>query len=134
VRGLCSVCGSKDHIQHPFRIGRMTGELINGRETINERSLGGEGDLNLPYEPVPGGPANIEDDFLIAGGVVVRAAVVAHPVTSKPHPVLIFDFHLPDGSVASTVLLVIERDELEALPDVIRGAALGAVEAADRNT
>jgi hypothetical protein len=86
--------------------------------------------LNLPYEPVPNGPVNIEEDMLVAGGVVVRAAVMAHPETAKPHPVLLFTFYLPDGRTAPVVALIVERGELAALSKVVGDAAEGALRAA----
>lgn len=95
-------------------------------------SLGGDGSLNLPYDDVPGGPINVEEDVLIAGGVVVRAAVIAHPITAKPHPVLLFTFHLPDGTTLAPIALVVEKPELRALPEAVRGAAAGAMKAAGR--
>lgn len=57
---------------------------------------------HLPYEDVPGGPIDIDAQFLMVDGVTVRAATVPLPAPVGRMPLLLIDF---TNSAASDVRL-----------------------------
>ncbi|MGE0342541.1 MAG: hypothetical protein AB7O86_05695 [Porticoccaceae bacterium] len=86
------------------------------------------GDLNLPYEEVPGGPIPLDMNTKIAGGVVVRAATIPHPVLpGETLPGLVYDFFLADGQRLVPVLLVLSTEEMLAHAELIRKAVRSAI-------
>lgn len=91
----------------------------------------GPNDLDLPYEDVPGGPvtANLSHP-LVAGGLVVRAAVV--PTLNGNHPALVFDFHLADGTVLRPIVLVADADQIGKTVPLVDQAAKAAIKASER--
>lgn len=99
------------------------------------RSLGGPGDMNMPYEDDPEALAGqpMQPDLgkaQLAGGLVMLAVTLDHPVTNKRHPGVIFRFSHPEGDFYEDIVLVVEVDELEQLKkltaDTIDGAKRGA--------
>lgn len=97
---------------------------------IAPRTLGGDGALNLPFEGTgridrPGG------DFVLTTGFVWKAAVLPHPFTGDPHPVVIFQMAMPDGSKSPEYLLLVERQELDALAQLAGDTVASAVAAAN---
>lgn len=106
---------------------------------MSERSLGGEGDLNLPYEDDPGAAAGnpIMTELVdpqLATALVMVAIVIAHPFNGEPHPAVIYRFSNGDGTFQKDVVLLVEKDELSMLKkltgDTIEGALRGAARAA----
>lgn len=102
---------------------------------MSGRSLGGPGDLNMPYEDDPQALAGqpMQPDLSkaqIASGLIILAITLDHPVTHERHPGLIYRFCHPEGDFYEDVVLVVEHDELEALKkltsDTIDGARRGA--------
>lgn len=101
----------------------------------DERTLGGSGNLNLPYEDVPSGPIypyREADHLELSGGVVLLGAVIPHPVHGRPHPAIIFRFMRPDGVAYPDRLLVVESEELTALGILLRDTIEGAHRGAQR--
>lgn len=93
-------------------------------------TLGGDGNLNLPFEPTE--RVDVEAVVVIAGGVIVRPGVMAHPVSGEPHPVLLLTFSAPDGTLFSDFALVVERSELEALKALVADTVDAALAAYDQ--
>jgi hypothetical protein len=87
----------------------------------------GDGGMDLPYEANPG-PADIHENMILAGGVVVAAATV--PIDGHSYPALLFRFALPHGEFLPAVTLVCMPAQLDALVPLIQEAVAGALKAA----
>lgn len=87
----------------------------------------GDGGLDMPYEANPS-PADITENMVVAGGVVVAAATV--PIDGRTYPALLFRFALPHGEFLPAVTLVCTPAQLEALIPLVQDAVAGAVKAA----
>jgi hypothetical protein len=88
-------------------------------------------DLDLPFEKIPGGPIHASlDNPLIAGGLVVQAALV--PSDAGTYPALVFRFHLADGTAMPPVVLVANADQMGKVVPLVAGAVAAAVAGAER--
>lgn len=87
----------------------------------------GDGGMDMPYEANLE-PADIHENMVMAGGVVVAAATV--PVGGHTYPALLFRFALPDGEFLPAVTLVCMPAQLEALIPLVQNAVASAVKAA----
>jgi hypothetical protein len=96
--------------------------------------LGGVGSLNLPYENIPTGPSYRDGgvSMPVAGGLILKAAIINHPVSQETHPVLIVSFALAEGGFTEEIMLVLERKELEGLSKLVRETVNGAIAGAER--
>lgn len=91
------------------------------------------GELNQPWEEVPGGPFDLSAELIPCGGLVVRGVLFALDDAEPESPVLpgiVFDFKAADGSALPPILLALADDELLALADLVRDAVRGTRRAA----
>lgn len=89
------------------------------------------GDLDLPFEGVPDGPVERDDDYLVCGGVVVSAAVVAGP-GDRQWPALVFDFKTAEGGTFPPILLAVPPEGMAPLAELMKSAMAAALKAALR--
>lgn len=91
-------------------------------------SLGGDGGLNLPFEPNDRvDRAAPPEGWKLAAGVIVLAITFDHPLTGKPHPGLVLRLSHGDGTYSGEYLLVMEPHELAALPGLVEEAVQRAI-------
>lgn len=97
----------------------------------------GDGDLNMPFEEDPGfgtdGQINLGlGDTEVRGGLLVVAGVTSDhgiPELEPDHPIPVFRFARPDGTLRS-LSLIVTPDELRDLKRVVSGAVDGAISGA----
>lgn len=85
------------------------------------------GDLDLPFEEIPGEPLRVDMESYICGGLVVRAAGVE--TTEGPKAALVFDFYLADGVTLPHILYVADDDQMEKVPKLVADAVESALRA-----
>lgn len=91
----------------------------------DDRQLGGDGLLNLPFlaqEPV----LNPPEDFALSMGLTVLAARVPLPQGGDA-PALVFRFMGPTGQLYDPMLLLLERDEMAQVGQLVTAAADAAL-------
>lgn len=79
------------------------------------------GDLERPFREVPGEPFALDlDSAVIAGGVVIMAAVM--PTPDGPMPCVVFKFARVDGSgYADPIVLALhDRQMVTSLPKLVK--------------
>lgn len=87
------------------------------------------GELNIPFEPTPDGPFELDVAMIQCGGVHVTVARTALP-DGTVFPVLIFDFFTVAGERVPPIALYVTVDEMRHVRDNLNiaiDAALGAV-------
>jgi hypothetical protein len=88
------------------------------------------GDLNVPFEEGPPGQTiPLDDEAVLAGGLVVLAGVLPIP-GAGPKPALIFRFAEANGAYHHPLVLVVEPHELKGLVALVDQAAAAAIRAA----
>ena len=83
--------------------------------------------MDLPFEEGP--VHHTTEQMLLAGGVVVMAAVVPLPDGDKK-PALAFRFASPTGQFYPLMTLVLDDDQVAKLPALIEQAAAAAIRVA----
>lgn len=91
----------------------------------------GDHGLDLPYEDGPSGQHADLGPMQISGGVVVMAVTVPVPGVGIK-PALVFRFATPLGEFYDPVLLVLDQDQINKLPDLVAKAVRSAAETARR--
>jgi len=84
------------------------------------------GELDLPYESVPGGPIPLDLSAHVCGGVAVRS-IICRPDDNTTLPGLVFDFYLANGERLAPVALLCPVESMLGFPDLVRKAVRDAV-------
>lgn len=81
--------------------------------------------MDLPFELTPGGPVSYNtgaQDVHLASGLAILSATGDSPLPGSEHeriPIVIFRFQHPEGDAYEDIVLVMDPDQLQKLPDLV---------------